>query len=447
MKEMHYEVVVVGGGISGSALVYLLSRYTNIKSIALVEKYEGVSTLNSKGTGNSQTIHSGDIETNYTYEKAKKVKKTADMIVKYGLQHGYNEQFMFKHQKFAMGVGEEEVESIKQRYNELKKIYPYLEFYDRDRLKQIEPKVVFDENSNVRKDNVAGIGTLDGAYTTVDFGAMSNSFVDNAKKENSKHVDVYLNSEVKRINQVGDKFYINTINNLSISADFVVVNAGAHSLYLAHKMGYGMDMGTLPMAGSYYLTKKKLLNGKVYMIQNPKLPFAALHGDPDILADGCTRFGPTAIPMPKLERFHGSKSILESLSALNLGMDTISVFWDLLKDSDIRNYLFRNIAFEMPILGKKLFVKDARKIVPSLREDDIYYAKGFGGIRPQVIDKKNKTLMLGEASIDTKKGIIFNMTPSPGATSCLGNGVKDAKKVCEFLNKSFDEAKFESELG
>ena len=33
---------------------------------------------------------------------------------------------------------------------------------------------------------------------------------------------------------------------------------------------------------------------KVYMVQNDKLPFAALHGDPDILKNGKTRFGPTA---------------------------------------------------------------------------------------------------------------------------------------------------------
>jgi malate dehydrogenase (quinone) len=68
-------------------------------------------------------------------------------------------------------------------------------------------------------------------------------------------------------------------------------------------MGFGHNLGCLPVAGSFYMTQKKLLNGKVYMIPNPKLPFAALHGDPDILADGNTRFGPTALVLPKLERF------------------------------------------------------------------------------------------------------------------------------------------------
>ena len=32
---------------------------------------------------NSQTLHFGDIETNYTYDKATKVKRTADMMKNY----------------------------------------------------------------------------------------------------------------------------------------------------------------------------------------------------------------------------------------------------------------------------------------------------------------------------------------------------------------------------
>ena len=60
--------------------------------------------------------------------------------------------------------------------------------------------------------------------------------------------------------------------------------------------------------------------------------------------------------------------------------------------------------------------------------------------------KKNRQLLLGEAKIDTKKGIVFNMTPSPGATSCLGNAKKDAMIACAFLNKKFNEKRFTDEL-
>lgn len=446
MEEKHYEVVVIGGGITGAALLYELARYTDIKNIALVEKYEGIATLNSKGTANSQTIHCGDIETNYTFEKAKKVKRTADMVVKYGLQYGYQNKFMFANQKMAMGVGEHEVDIIKERFETFKELYPYLELFDKEKLKEIEPKIVFDENGNERPENIISMGVQKGVYTTINYGAMAISLTENAKKQENKTCDIFLNTEVLDITHIGDKFFLRTRNNMAISANFVVVDAGAHSLWLAHRMGYGKNMGCLSMAGSFYLTKQHLLNGKVYMVQNPKLPFAALHGDPDILADGCTRFGPTALALPKLERYKGLKSVPEYFQTLNFSKEVVQILWDLIKDSDIRNYVFRNYLFEIPEIGKKLFVEDAKKIVPSLKTEDIYYAKGFGGVRPQVLNRTEKKLMLGEASIDTEKGIIFNMTPSPGATSCLGNAERDVKKVCAFLNKTFDEQKFTAEL-
>ena len=446
MQEKHYEVIIIGGGITGSALAYVLAEFSEIKNIALLEKYEGLATLNSKASANSQTIHCGDIETNYDLQKATEVKRKADMIVKYCQKHGYENKFLFQGQKMALGVGESEVELIKDRFEKFKELYPYLQLFDKEELKKIEPKLVFDGRSEERAEDIIAMGVQSGVYTTIDYGAMANSFVQNAKNVEGKTCDLYLNTEVQNITKVGDKFYIRTANKLSLSADFVVVDAGAHSLWLAHKMGLGQDLSTICIAGSFYLTKQKLLNGKVYMVQNPKLPFAALHGDPDLLADGCTRFGPTALTLPKLERYKGCRSVPEFFQSLNFDMDVAKVIWQNFGDSEVRDFLIRNIGFEIPILGKKLFVKNARKIIPSIREEDIYYAKGFGGVRPQVISHSQKKLLLGEARIGENPGIIFNMTPSPGATSCLGNALRDAKSACEYLGASFDDAKFDAEM-
>lgn len=153
-------------------------------------------------------------------------------------------------------------------------------------------------------------------------------------------------------------------------------------------------------------------------------------------------FGPTALALLVLERYKGGKSFFQCLKTLNFDGSIMKIFWDLLKDSDIRNYVFKNFLFEVPGINKKLFVQDAQKIVPSLSVDDIEYAKGFGGVRPQVLNKTEKKLMLGEASITEEKGIIYNMTPSPGATSCLGNAERDIKIVCEYLGKKFNEEQF-----
>jgi malate dehydrogenase (quinone) len=439
----HFEVAIIGAGISGTALSYELARYTNINSIGIIEKYEDIGTLNTKATSNSQTIHVGDIETNYTLQKACVTKQTAKMVERYCLQHNYQNKIIFSHQKMALGVGDEECEFMIQRYEEFGELFPYLHVYSKDILKKIEPKVVFDNNGNERKENIVAVGTND-QWTTVDYGKMAKSFIENAKKEPNTDVELILNSNVDKINRLENGFELIT-NNGSYTADYVVVNAGAHSLLLAHKMGYGLDYSTLPMAGSFYMTTKKILNGKVYMVQNPKLPFAALHGDPDILTNGFTRFGPTALALPKLERYKGG-TYLDFFKTLKLDKNITKIFADLLKDSDIRNYIFKNFLFEVPVINKQLFLKDAQKIVPSLTSSDIKYASGFGGVRPQVLNKKEQKLMLGEASINTNEGIVFNMTPSPGATSCLGNALRDLKLVVKYLNKEFYEEKFNEEL-
>ena len=54
--------------------------------------------------------------------------------------------------------------------------------------------------------------------------------------------------------------------------------------------------------------------------------------------------------------------------------------------------------------------------------------------------------MLGEAKIDTGKGAIFNMTPSPGGTSCLENAELDLRTICEYLDAGIDEAALKRDL-
>ena len=150
--------------------------------------------------------------------------------------------------------------------------------------------------------------------------------------------------------------------------------------------------------------------------------------------------------MPKLERYRGSATFWDFLKTLRFDGRVARSMFELLCDSEIRNYLFKNFAYEIPCINRRLFVKAARKIVPSLAYEDVRYARNFGGVRPQVLDKTSGRLMLGEAGINTGEGISFNMTPSPGATSCMANALRDAREVCAFLGRKFNEDKFAAEL-
>jgi malate dehydrogenase (quinone) len=432
-----FDTAIVGGGVAGTSLLFTLAKYTDINTIILFEKYDEVSQLNSNPKANSQTLHVGDIETNYTYSKAQVVKRASSMVSNY--IHNFNEvdRVGFIRDKMVLAVGEDEIKALKERYKEFKTLYPYLELWDEEKLKEIEPKLL-----EGRKEPILAMGAT-GQITTVDFKKLSESFTQQAL-DTDKNIQMRYHEEVTKISRNEDNSYTITTDTTSFQAKSVVVNAGSYSLLFAQEMGYGRDLAILPIGGSFFFTKEKLLDRKVYTMQNPKLPFAAIHADPDMTQNWNTRFGPTAFALPKLERYH-ELHIRDLINALNIDKDATEVYLNLFRDTTIRKYILRNMLEELPLVGKEVFVKDAQKVIPSLKSSDIEYANGYGGMRPQIVDKRNHELLLGEAKLK-ENGIIFNMTPSPGATSSLSIAMQDSIEICKHLGKNFDRKLHKAEI-
>lgn len=437
MNSSHVDVAIVGGGISGAALLYLLSRYTDLGRVALLEKYPAIGEVNTHGRNNSQTLHCGDIETNYTLEKAVQVKKTAQMLVRYAQAQENRDQLLFRYPKMVLGVGERECAELRERFDTFSPHFPAMRLMESKDIAAVEPAL-----TEGREEAIVALGSQD-EISTANFSALAKSFVEQAQAGGGERVDLRLNTQLKSIEAEGEGYRLTT-NQGEITARFVVVSAGGHSLLYAQRMGYGRQFSCLPIAGSFYYAPQ-VLNGKVYTVQNPLLPFAAIHGDPDILEAGKTRFGPTALVLPLLER-HKLSSFPEYLQVLRPDMQVAKVMFDLFKQKAIRNYMMKNTLFEIPVVRRRLFLKDAQKIVPNLRLEDLSFAGGIGGIRPVLIDKENRKLHLGEARIAPGNGLIFNMTPSPGATSCLGNAENDLRLIVEHLHCRFDEAALQTEL-
>ncbi len=441
MTDKIHQVAVVGGGVCGTALLYMLAEYTDINDIVLLEKYDAVAKVNSHSRNNSQTIHCGDIETNYSLDKATKVKAAAQMLVNFAKRLPDTDKIIFKYPKMVLGVGENECRQLRQRYQTFRDVFPEMKLLEKSDIGAIEPNVVM-VNGGMRPEPCVALAVLDD-YSAVDYQQLSQAFVREAKKHSDKQLSVQFNCHVEDIVEQDGVFSLISKDRV-IKARSVVVSAGGHSLLLAQQMGYGLEFSCLPVAGSFYFTPQKL-NGKVYTVQNDKLPFAAVHGDPDVLVEGKTRFGPTALLLPLLERYNSS-TFFEFLRVLRLDSRVLRVFWDLFRVKDIRNYIFKNFLFEVPLLRRWLFLKDARKIVPSLQFKDVQFAKGYGGVRPQLIDKVNAKLMLGEAKINPGTGIVFNMTPSPGGTSCLENAETDMRLIATRLQAQIDESKLQATL-
>lgn len=427
-----YDTVIIGGGVTGTGLLYLLSKFSDLKKLAIIERREDFAMVASNAKNNSQTIHCGDIETNYTFEKAKFIKRHADLLRNYltKLPKEKREDISSVSQKMVLGVGEKECEFLDKRFPVFRQLYKSMKLISNDEIQEVEPRVVLKDAYTPRSDELRAL-YMPPELTTCNFQKLSKSFVECAKNP-EKDISIRLSTEVINIEEVNDSlFHIHTTNGI-VKSRFVAVCACGHSLMLAQKMNYGTEFSCLPVAGSFYFTDN-VLNGKVYTIQNPALPFAAVHGDPDILESNKTRLGPTALPLPLLERdnYH---TIKDFLRVWNPDMNLFKVYYNLFKDMTMLRYVARNFLFEIPVLNKHLFLKDVRKIIPSLNVEDLQYCHGYGGIRPQIINKITKKLLLGEGKIDTGKNIIFNITPSPGATTCLGNGELDMRKIVERLN-------------
>ncbi|KYH26032.1 malate:quinone oxidoreductase [Halalkalicoccus paucihalophilus] len=430
-----YDLVIVGGGISGAALLYTVSKFTDIERVALLEKEEDIAAINSHHTNNSQTLHFGDIETNYTREKAEEVNEGAQMLAGYLENEDPDREIHSKRSKMVLAVGDEEAEELRHRYHDegFSDLYPKLRAIDREEIAEIEPNVVEGRDPDTE---LLALQTPDGYV--VDYGETAQSFIDNASGEDG--IDVYTGSEVKRLDETDDGFILESEAGW-FEADTAVVAAGSHSMQIAKEMGYGEDMSLLPVAGSFFLGND-LLNGKVYTLQMQKLPFAAIHGDADVHDPSITRFGPTAKLVPELER--GELSTVEDFfDVFGLNVDSLLSYGNVLADRILLPYVLKNLVYDVPGVGKRAFLPHVKKVVPSVELDDIERAKGYGGVRPQIVDTDGKTLDMGEAKI-TGEGVIFNVTPSPGASTCLKNAMRDTEQLVEFLDGeyAFDERGF-----
>ncbi|MGL5836402.1 MAG: FAD-dependent oxidoreductase [Waterburya sp.] len=437
MNNNTYEVVIIGGGVCGTALLYTLSNYTNVKRIALIEKEADVALVNSFTNSNSQTLHFGDIETNYTLAKAEKVNAGASLVKNYLLTKDTKQEIYTKYHKMVLGVGAEQREQLKARYQQFKSLFPDLRLLDRAEIAAKEPKVLLDRSED---QEIMALYTDEGY--TVDFNRLAKSFVANAVANNTvanshqkteSKIDLLFKTKVKQITKQPQGYQIKT-SNQTIMGKVVIVAAGAHSLLFAKSLGYGLDYALLSVAGSFYFAPQ-FLNGKVYTVQQEKLPFAAIHGDPEVHDRAIARFGPTAKVIPMLERHHYG-SMIEYFQTAGLSLKAILSFAKILSDPIIFQYIALNFIYDFPVIGKRLFIKEVSQIIPSIKLKDLTYAKGYGGVRPQVVNLNTQALEMGEAKI-TGDQIIFNITPSPGASTCLQNALDDTTQLINFLGSSY----------
>lgn len=441
ITRKNYQIICVGAGVSGTAFVERLFRFTNIRDVLLLEKYSGVAQVNSHPLNNAQTRHCGDTETNYDLVQALEVRKAAAIMDRY-LEEKNDPILSQTRCRMVLATNPQEVRDLEKRYVQFKPYYPSLELIYRDQIEKIEPKITWG-----RKANAPLCALLNRQGAIVNYQRLAEHLLADAQGLDPDF-DYAFNTTVINIRRENGQYTIETSSGI-FTAEIVVFNAGSYSLYYARELGYGLDYAILSVAGDFFSAGHQV-NNKVYRPQVQGRPFAEIHIDPDILDLKDSRLGPTTLPLPLMERHHYETFWDWWHLPLASSARGIASLFKILWKRKLFWYVTKNVAFRIPILGKVFFLVEAKKIIPTLRYRDLKYRKGVGGIRPQIVNLKTGDLEMGDASlVGDQNGdkLIFNTTPSPGASKSLANGLRDARRVVKFAGGQFyfDEEKFQKD--
>ena len=188
--------------------------------------------------------------------------------------------------------------------------------------------------------------------------------------------------------------------------------AGSYGDQIAHKCGLAKEYKTIPFKGTYKKlvpNRTFLVRGNIYPVPDLRTPFLGVHLTRS--ADGEILVGPTAIPAFGRENYRAFEG---------LGREALRIlFWDWVLM--LKNHKFRQVALTEPKKYLKRFVlKEARKLVPALRLQDLTET-GHAGIRPQLVHWPSKMLVMDYVVLYDGDSIHVLNPISPAFTTSLAS--------------------------
>ena|SRR3989338_3159310 len=99
---------------------------------------------------------------------------------------------------------------------------------------------------------------------------------------------------------------------------------------------------------------------------------------------------------------------------------------EVVMNGEFRRFALQNAMYSAPWIGRRSFLENAaRHIFPTMRLEDLEHAKGSGGIRPQLVDLKERKMIFEIGTVSAGRRVLCIVTPSPGATMALDGALED----------------------
>jgi len=208
IKMIHYDVIIIGGGITGTAIAHELSKY-EIKA-GLLERGTDIGIGATKGNGG--VVHQG-YDPKPGSLKAKINVEGANMYPRLSKELDFG---MINPGLFVIGFGAADLDVLRyKRENGIKNGVKGLEIINVEQMRKKEPHLA---------ENVTH-GLFAPTTTVVDTFEVAIAFAENAKENG---VDIFTRQNVSAIERIKNGFEIKTETN-TFSCDYIVNAAGNHA--------------------------------------------------------------------------------------------------------------------------------------------------------------------------------------------------------------------------
>lgn len=387
--KKHFDIIIAGAGIIGSATAWqLIQKYPN-KSILVIEK-EAMAAAHQTGR-NSGVIHAG------VYYQPGSLKAKF-------CRQGLEETISFCHHhaipyrqcgKLIVATTEAEESRLNALFENCRANNLSPESIDAKRLKSIEPMVT-------------GLSAVYVPHSGItDYIAITNKMLSLSR---TKGVEVCYGQGVHAITESSQSVVIETIglSRQMFKCDYFINCAGVYADALIRQQGLQCNFSILPFRGEYFRLSQRcneVVSRLIYPVPDPELPFLGVHLTPMI--GGYLTVGPNAVIALGKEAYSNKDFKLSELSEMFRYRGT----WKLLS-----KHFGSGIGELRDSISQRGYLKRVNKYCKYIQLSDLLPYRS--GIRAQAVDQSGQLLHDFEF-VKSPRTLHVGNAPSPAATSAI----------------------------
>jgi len=384
-----YDVAIIGGGIVGCATAYRLAQQYPDQSIVIIEKEDRVA---AHQTGrNSGVIHSGVFYTPGSL-KAENCREGKHALAAFCEREGVDYDMCGK---VVVATSDGEIPELEKIQEKGRKNNVVCERIGPERLRELEPHV-----RGVAALHVPGAGIVD--YT---------GMTERMAARVQEHGHTLKTGAAVRDLHVEDHAVTVATTAGDVRAQYVVNCAGLYADRIAKMSGMDPGVQIVPFRGEYYELipeRLHLCNDLIYPVPDPAYPFLGVHFTRMI--DGRVECGPSAVLAFAREGYRfGDVDWRELWETITYpGFVRLSL-----------QHWKKGIKEIAQSLSKRVYVNQARKLVPEVEMDDL--VPSSSGVRAQAL-RPDGSLVDDFLFVEGERVINAVNVASPAATASLNIG-------------------------